>query len=250
MSAKGSPSAFFDLDGTLVTLPSLERRFIRYLFRRSELGFAHAARWLARFLTPSAINFRGTMEANKAYLAGLRASLADEWARWSEHEPAPFFVEGLRLLIWHAAQGHQIFLVSGTLAPLATGIAKQLLVPATACATELEVRSGRWTGRIRGELISGEAKARAIECLAVKHGLDLESSYGYGDRSADIPMLKSVGHPVAINPSRALKKLASQRGWPALKWHETLRAKTPGFFARPVPASPRIPPPHLAGDQR
>lgn len=250
MSTKTNPGAFFDLDGTLVPLPSLERRFIRYLFRRGELGFTHAARWLARFLTPSAFDFRETIEANKAYLAGLRASLADEWATRSEREPAPFFAEGLQLLVWHAAQGHRIFLISGTLAPLADGIVKRLPVLATACATELELCGERWTGRIRGELISGEAKARAVRCLAVKHRFDLESSYAYGDRSADIPMLESVGHPVAINPSSALKKLASRRGWLLLQWHQAACAKTPGFFAPPVPAAPRILPLHTARGQR
>ena len=45
-------AAFFDLDGTLVPPPSLERRFLRYLWWRQGLGYARAtgwARWLGRF---------------------------------------------------------------------------------------------------------------------------------------------------------------------------------------------------------
>lgn len=250
MSIPMTRGAFVDLDGTLLAAPSLERRFIDYLLRRGELGFAQAARWLAKSLTRMAFDFSSATEGNKAYLAGLSASLADDWTRSRERAPVPFFAEGLRLLDWHAAQGHRIFLVSGTLAPLALGTAQRLPVPATACATELELCGERWTGRIRGELISGEAKARAVERLAARHRLDLETSYAYGDRSADIPMLKSAGHPVAINPSPALERVARQRGWPVLQWHQAARAKTSGFFAPSVVAARRIFPLYVARGQR
>jgi HAD superfamily hydrolase (TIGR01490 family) len=210
------------------------------MLRRGELGFAQAARWVAQFLIGAGFDFQSATEGNKAHLAGLPASLADDWATSRECEPVPFFAEGLRLLEWHAAQGDRIFLIIGTLAPLALGLAQRLPVPVEACATELKMCDGCWTGRIRGELISGEAKARAIERLAAKNGLDVATSYAYGDRSADIPMLKLAGHPVAINPSATLERLACQRGWPVLEWRKTERTKAPGFSARPMLAPPRI----------
>lgn len=240
MSSLGKRGAFFDLDGTLLPPPSLERRFAAYLLRRGELGFAQAVQWVRQFLIRATFDFQSATEGNKAYLAGLPASLADEWAGSPEREPVPFFAEGLRLLEWHAAQGHRIFLVSGTLASLGLGLAQRLPVPTEVCATELEICDGCWTGSIQGELISGEAKTRAVERVAARHSLDLATSYAYGDRSADIPMLKAAGHAVAINPSVALERLARQRGWPVLEWRRTVQAKAPGLFARLVLTAPRI----------
>lgn len=240
MSTLGKRGAFFDLDGTLLPPPSLERRFIAHALRRSELGFAQAARWLRQFLIRAAFDFQSATEGNKAHLAGLPASLAEDWAGLREHEHVPVFTEGLRLLEWHAAQGHRIFLVSGTLAPLALGLAQRLPVPVEVCATQLKICDGCWTGRIFGELISGEAKARATKRLAAKNNLDLATSYAYGNRSADIPMLKSAGHPVAVNPSASLERLARQCGWSVLEWQKTGRTKGVGISARPVLAAQQI----------
>jgi len=234
MSSLAKCAAFFDLDGTLLPPPSLERRFVTYLRRRGELSFAQAARWVRQFLIRATFDFQSATEGNKAHLAGLPVSLADEWSGSPEREPVPFFAEGLRLLEWHAAQGHRIFLVSGTLAPLALEIAQRLPVPTEVCATELEVCDGCWTGCILGELVSGEAKTRATERLAAKNNLDLATSYAYGNRCADIPMLKSVGHPVAVNPSASLERLARQCGRSVLEWRQTVRAPAPRLFARRV----------------
>ena len=232
-------AAFFDLDGTLIPPPSLETRFVAYLLRRGELDLVQGALWFAQFLIRAAFDFRSATEGNKSYLAGLPTSLADDWAGRFERKPIPIFAEGLRLLEWHAARGDKISLVSGTPAPLAFGIAKQLPVPLEVCATELEICDGCWTGRIEGELISREAKARAIERLAARNDLDLAMSYAYGDRSADIPLLNKVGHPVAINPSPMLERQAGQRGWAILEWHQTVPARARRFFARPAAAGQR-----------
>ena len=49
--------------------------------------------------------------------------------------------------------------------------------------------------------------------LAQNMNIDLAQSYAFTDSIADIPMLEVVGHPTAINPDRALEKLAEVRGW-------------------------------------
>jgi alcohol-forming fatty acyl-CoA reductase len=50
--------------------------------------------------------------------------------------------------------------------------------------------------------------------LARRQGLDLSGSFAYGDHEADIPLLSSVGRPVAVNPRRPLAREARRRGWP------------------------------------
>jgi hypothetical protein len=49
--------------------------------------------------------------------------------------------------------------------------------------------------------------------LARERGLDLAHSYGYGDSLNDVPLLETVGNPVAINPDMRLRRYAKRRGW-------------------------------------
>jgi HAD superfamily hydrolase (TIGR01490 family) len=212
-------AAFFDLDGTLLAPPSLERRFALFLLRRGVLGPVQGFRWLAQFLRTACFDFRVATEANKAYLHGVPLRFAEDWAGSLERTPLPWFAEGLRRLEWHAARAHRIYLVSGTLAPLARVAARTLPAPIEIHATEIETDFGRWTGKQAGELISGDAKARVVAQVADRDGIKLSHSYAYGDRIADAPMLHGVGNPAAVNPSPRLEQLALQRRWLVIEWH-------------------------------
>ena len=71
---------------------------------------------------------------------------------------------------------------------------------------------GRYTGELEFYAY-GEQKAVAIRELAVRDGLDLAGSYAYSDSITDLPMLDAVGHPVAVNPDKGLRREAEERGW-------------------------------------
>ncbi len=231
MNAVTRVAAFFDIDGTLLGPPSLERRLLRYLRWRGALTAAYGARWLGRFLQRAWRGMRFTegisesawlaaTDGNKAHLADISAPAVEAFAASLGRRGLGFFPQALQRLEWHAAPGHGIFLVSGTLAPLADVVARQLSLPASACATRLEVAGDVFTGEVAGEAMCGPAKARAVERLAAQHGLDLGRSYAYGDSWSDRWMLGSVGRPAAVNPSARLARLARHRGWPVLVWHE------------------------------
>jgi putative phosphoserine phosphatase/1-acylglycerol-3-phosphate O-acyltransferase len=219
-----SIGAFFDIDGTLLAPPSLERRFLRYLRWRGEFGVTNGARWLARFLRRSALDWNAAIGGNKKHLTGVRATSAEDFAGSLARRSIELFPAALERVAWHAAQAHKIFLVSGTLAPLAKMVARQLPWPAIVCATELKVRdAGRnrfWTGEIAGEPICGPGKARAMERLAAAHGIDLGRSYVYADAWSDRGMLERAGHPAAVNPSARLARLAKSQRWEILAWRE------------------------------
>lgn len=212
--------AFFDIDGTLLGSPSLERRLQRYLRWRGELTAAHGLKWLAEFLRLAKRGWTPATDGNKAHLAGISASIVEAFTASLARQPIAFFPGALMRLEWHAAQGHRIFLVSGTLQPLAEAVARQLLLRVTPCATQLEIVGGRYTGRVVGDAVCGLAKARALERLAVEHRLDLGRSYAYGDSRGDRWMLGRVGQPAAVNPAMGLAQIARWRGWPVLLWRE------------------------------
>jgi HAD superfamily hydrolase (TIGR01490 family) len=220
VSASHKTGAFFDLDGTLLPAPSLEWRFIGYLLSRDVIGDANLARWLARFAKTLLRGSRAAVEANKFHLAGLRESLAADWEKSLGSDSLPFFPPGIECISWHLAQGHHVSLVSGTLDPLVRVALRHFRSPIISCATKLETCNGAWTGRLMGEQIVGDAKARAIRALAQELDLNLDFSYAYGNRMSDLAMLESVAFPVAVNPSARLARRARRCGWRVCRWSE------------------------------
>jgi HAD superfamily hydrolase (TIGR01490 family) len=90
-----------------------------------------------------------------------------------------------------------------------------------AAGTELEDRDGIYTGRLDGPFCYGEGKPLRMRRLAEHEGLSLEDSFAYSDSASDIPMLRAVGHPVAVNPDAELARVAAEEGWEVLRF-ETL----------------------------
>jgi len=235
--ANGRIASFFDLDGTLIARPSLERRFFANLRQRRAIPMGNYFLWLARaaWLAPRGIQMM--RHANKMYLRG--ASVCDsEKGHQRKGQPglaAPRFLpEAVEQVAWHAQQGHAIVLVSGTLAPLAQEMALALVVrlavrgiaaSVAVCATRLEESGGRWTGRIAGDAMFGEAKGRAVQEMAAEKGFDLAQCYAYGDSVGDRWMLEAVGRPAAVNASWRLETLARRKSWPVLTWAKEKKSR-------------------------
>ncbi len=81
-----------------------------------------------------------------------------------------------------------------------------------------EVVDGHYTGRAGGPFTYREGKAQAIRELAEREGIDLAASWGYSDSESDLPMLRAVGHPVAVNPDAELARVAREEGWEILRF--------------------------------
>ena len=217
-------AAFFDLDGTLTALPSLERRFFRMLRYRRAIAAKNYWLWLAEATRLAPRGLGAIWHGNKMYLRGVAV---DRWGKGGLKPTPAFFGDALARVAWHAGEGHTIVIVSGTLEPLANEAARAIedelaargIFPAIrVCATRLEQVHGRWTGRILGEAMFGKAKQRALLRMAVEMKLDLAQCYAYADSSSDRWLLAAVGRPAAVNPSNDLARLARIRGWPALNW--------------------------------
>ena len=213
--------AFFDVDGTLLPYPSLERRFFWRLARKARIPAANYLRFLLAAASPRV--FRESAHSNKAYLRGLAGSVLAETAV----ELPEFFPSALQCVCWHALRGHAVVLVTGTPAPLAAlvkgALERELRwrgVRSEVCvlATELETAGGRWTGRVAGPPMFGAEKGRAVGRFATSRGLPLSSASAYGDHVLDRWMLAAVGKPCAVNPSAALANLARLRGWRTVAW--------------------------------
>jgi len=97
-----------------------------------------------------------------------------------------------------------------------------------------EVLDGVYTGREGGLFTYREGKAQAIRELAEAEGFDLAHCYAYSDSESDLPMLRAVGHPVAVNPDSTLARVARQEGWEILlvdRLHRRLKVVAAAFAA-------------------
>ena len=216
--------AFFDIDGTLVPEPSLERRLFRELRRAGAIAWTNYVRWGVEAVRLLPRGLTAIAQGNKGYLHGLREEQILEAA-----EPIAFFEEGVARVEWHARRGHEIVLVSGMVKPLARmvamalecelegrGVEREVLVS----ATRLEERDGIFTGRVIGEANYSEAKRRAMEVVARAMQINLRESHAYGNTLLDRPMLDAVGHGHAVNPGKELAGTANLRDWAIWHWHQ------------------------------
>ncbi|HKN24142.1 MAG TPA: haloacid dehalogenase-like hydrolase [Candidatus Acidoferrum sp.] len=219
----GRVAAFFDLDGTLVPDPSLEWQFFSELRRNRRIPFVNYFHWSIEALRLLPKGLVAIQHNNKRYLTGVNRDLV-----FRHMGSISFFEEGITRVVWHARQGHEIVLVSGTLEVLA-------LLAAAALECELEARStqlavsvsatalaeacGRWTGYLGSEVIYGQQKAKSVEMFSEQQQLDLRLCHAYGNSLLDRHLLCAVGHAHAVNPGRELAALANRRNWPIWHWH-------------------------------
>ena len=215
-------AAFFDLDRTLLRRSSAlalagsfrERGLI------SRWQMLRAAGWQLLFVARGASHeaVRRGAEDGLRVLAGYTPDeLRELVAEAMEPVLRPLvYAEPLRLVEEHHERGERVFIVSATLQEIVDAIAEDLGFDG-ALGTICEVRDGRYTGRALRAL-HAEAKAEVLREVAQDEGFDLAECTAYSDSHTDLPFLEAVGHPVAVNPDRALRKIADERSWPLLEF--------------------------------
>jgi HAD superfamily hydrolase (TIGR01490 family) len=182
------PSALGSLAGRLPRYVAAERRyrgeFLRSFYRR----------------------YRGASEE------AVRALAGDRVEDLILQRLAPAAVRRIR---GHREAGHRTILITGALEHFARPLEPlfDLVVP-----TKLAVRDGTFTGDLVEPPLVGEARAAWLRARAGSEGLDLGRSYAYADSHSDLPLLRAVGNPVAVNPDVALFREARRRHWPIETW--------------------------------
>jgi HAD superfamily hydrolase (TIGR01490 family) len=213
-------AAFFDLDKTIIAKSStlaFSRPFFHsgLLNRRAVLRSAYA-----QFVFALAGADEDQTERMRAFItsmcAGWDAQQVRDIVEETLHEIIDPLVydEAVRLIEQHQAAGREVVIVSASgeelVAPIAAMLGADHMV-----GTRMVVENDHYTGEI-AYYVFGPAKAVAIRELAQARGYDLTQSYAYSDSITDVPMLEIVGYPHAVNPDRALRKVAGERGWPVL----------------------------------
>ena len=222
-----SGAAFFDLDRTLLSRSSslaLARPFrTRGLIGRRQLVTALIAQAVFARVGAGHGRVGQTADSAMSVLKGLPVTLMREIAEesWEPVLRPLVYREAVELARQHTERGEPVYIVSAALQEVVETIAEKLQLHG-ALGSQAETHDGVYTGRLARRLY-GPAKAEALAELASETGIDLEASTGYSDSYTDRAFLEAVGHPVVVNPDRALRRLAGERNWPVLRFRDQLQ---------------------------
>ena len=149
------------------------------------------------------LDFRESLTRRVALLAGLEETALERvlTERLQLNTGAERLLAGLR------EAGVRTVLVSGGFTYFTERLKARLGFD-EAYANELEVADGRLTGRVLGDIVDGEAKARHL--LRARHARGLESHQviAAGDGANDLPMFEAAGFRVAYRPKPVLRAVA------------------------------------------
>jgi putative phosphoserine phosphatase/1-acylglycerol-3-phosphate O-acyltransferase len=132
-----------------------------------------------------------------------------------------------QLIKEHRSAGRQVVIATTSPADLVRPLAQRLgMDGVVATRYGIEQRQAdegdrldggeRYSGGLDGEFVWGMGKLRAVRAWAADHGVELGESWGYSDSVFDVPLLRAVGHPVAVNPDPRLAVVARLQRWPVL----------------------------------
>ena len=220
MAARGA--AFFDLDKTLIE-GSSAIHFGRAAYKAGMVSRRQLARdaWANVKFRLEGSSDEGTQALKERILRSIAGERQRDLARLGPEVLAGvlplLYREVLREAWRHQDEGRTAYIVTAASQELADVLARVLVLDG-ALGMRSEVEDGVYTGRLAGPYTYREGKAEAIRRLADEEGIDLAESYAYSDSESDLPMLRLVGHPVAVNPDRELERVAREEGWEVMRF--------------------------------
>jgi HAD superfamily hydrolase (TIGR01490 family) len=206
--------------------------FGRAAYRSGMVSRRQLARWGADHLR---YRLRGTTdERAQALLAEVRDLLAGVPER-DIARMVPDLLAGILPRVYtpmleevhhHQDAGRPTFIVSAAGNELVILLA-EVLGMAGGIGTAYEVdENGILTGELDGPFMYGEGKVEAMRRYAADHDIYLEASWAYSDSISDLPMLRAVGIPVAVNPDAELARIAGEEGWRVMTFEKLGRRLT------------------------
>ena len=227
---KGMEAAFFDLDKTVIdhaSIAAFGRPFLKGgLINRRMVARAAISQLIYLYFGADEERLVRVRESMLALTKGWDRAQVRQIVRETmlqTMEPI-MYAEALELMELHRAAGHRVYLVSASPEEIVLPLADLLGVDGAICSRGEVDEQGCYTGRM-AFYAYGDSKATAMRELAERTGLDLAASSAYSDSGTDLPMLEAVGRPVAVNPDRALAKVARERGWEIRNFIKPIRLR-------------------------
>ena len=246
-------AAFFDLDKTLIE-GSSAIHFARASYRAGVMTRTQLARDLwanVKFRLEGTTDEMAEMLRQRVLdaVAGRRVVELQRMAPTALAGILPrVYPEMLKEAWAHQDAGRPVYIVTAASQEMAEMMAHVLIFDG-GVGMRSEIDGDHYTGRPGGPFTYREGKAEAIREMAAREGIDLDASYAYSDSESDLPMLRLVGNPVAVNPDAELRRVARAEGWRILTF-DRLRRRVRLVAAAAAVAGLGLTGGYLAGELR
>jgi HAD superfamily hydrolase (TIGR01490 family) len=218
-------AAFFDLDKTLMA-GSSGMVFARVANQRGFVPRSQLAKWGWDHLR---YRLRGSSDEQTNAVLDVAKKVFAQIPERDVERMAPAVLAGILPRIYpqmldevhrHQDDGRATFIVSAAGNDLVKALAAVLGMEG-GIGTRWGVGSdGKYTGEMDGPFVYGEGKVEAMRLFAERHDIDMDASYAYSDSASDLPMLRSVGNAVVVNPDAELLEIARQEGWRVMRFEK------------------------------
>ena len=206
----GKTAAFFDIDGTISReglISEMFKKMIRYelidnskWYRDVEPAFRQWNKRLGDYdlyLQKMVDIYTETVKYTNPYHIRFIAQ------KVIEQKGERVYTYSRERIKWHKEQGHIVIAISGSPIELVSEMSS-LYGMDDYRGTVYEIGTdGAYSGTIL-PMWDSKSKQKAVLEMSAKHQLDLSACYAYGDTAGDFSMLKLVGNPYAVNPTREL----------------------------------------------
>lgn len=199
-------------------------RFARVATRQGIVGRRQLARWGLEHLR---YRLRGTTDERTAEVLRVARELITGVPARTISRMGPEVMAAILPRVYprmleevyaHQDAGRPTFIVSAAGHDVVEALAGVLGMEG-GIGTRYEVDgAGRFTGRLDGPFVYGPGKVEAMRVFCKRHEIDLGRSYAYSDSLSDLPMLRAVGNPVAVNPDPPLAAIAREEGWRTMRF--------------------------------
>lgn len=128
----------------------------------------------------------------------------------------PMIAPGTQALLQHHRdRGDTLMIITATNRFVTGPIAEHLGIPHL-IACEAERLNGTYTGLPTGIPSYQEGKVVRLHAWLDEHGESLDGAWFYSDSLNDLPLLRLVDNPVAVDPDATLAAEAQRQNWPII----------------------------------
>ena len=186
----------FDMDSTLIGIEVIDEMAKR-------AGVGEEVSRITESAMRGELDFKESLTKRLSLLAGLDEALLKEIAdSLPVNEGAEHLISTLKQL------GYKTAILSGGFSYFGRRL-QQMFGIDYVYANELEIKDGRVTGRVAGEIIDGARKAELLREIAAKENISLEQVIAVGDGANDLPMLSIAGLGIAFQAKPMVRANAS-----------------------------------------
>lgn len=187
----------FDMDSTLIKTEVIDEL-------ANAAGVGEEVEKITELAMQGKIDFNESFRERVKLLEGLSADVLEDIA-----ENLPLNDGAERLIFTLRCMGYKTAIVSGGFSYFGRKLQEKLGIDYV-YANELEIKDGKVTGEVTGEIIDGKRKAELLKEIATQEDIALQQVIAVGDGANDVPMLNEAGLGIAFHAKPVVKEKTTQ----------------------------------------